>query len=212
MYNTPIRGKGVNESDYMHKVKQAWLQIHFLDDFKAITKKEFFKNFLDILEKYDIPWDCKDKEGNLKYPTEEDYDYCRKNCFSKYKWNECYDQYEFDNMDESIKRAKKLYNKRILKKTIRNEKQIDRINDNIDKLLSEQEDQELHHEYRIAKDVETKNNLDDNSRKLLGLDKEAEDKTPEVIPVSDNPEHELEAINDKWDELMWKEIGEDRPW
>jgi hypothetical protein len=103
-------------------------------------------------------------------------------------------------------------NKRIETKVMKNEEQYDRIDSNIDNLLSEQEDMGAHHEYRIAKDIESKNQLDEKSRQLLGLDKETEDTTSEVIPVSDNPEHEMEAINDKWDELMWKEIGEDRPW
>jgi len=95
---------------------------------------------------------------------------------------------------------------------MKNEEQYERIDANIDNMLSEQEDIGAHHEYRIAKDIESKNQLDEKSRQLLGLDKEAEDNPQEVIPVTDNPEHELESINEEWDKLMWKEIGEDRPW
>ena len=213
MYSKPIIGKGKREPLFWFKVKQVWLKVKYKDHYDKISKKEFFRNFQKYCDKYGITWDFTDKKGNPKVPDIKDYDHARKNsCFKKYAWDDCFDQYETDRMTESQKRVLKNYNKRIETKVMKNEEQYDRIDSNIDNLLSEQEDMGAHHEYRIAKDIESKNQLDEKSRQLLGLDKETEDTTSEVIPVSDNPEHEMEAINDKWDELMWKEIGEDRPW
>lgn len=212
MYTKPICENGAREPLFWYEVKKVWLKVKYLPKYNSISKREFFTNFLEYCEMVGIEWGFKDKQGKLKVPTEKDYNYAATKCFKKYKWDDCFDQYETDRMTESQKRVLKNYNKRIETKVMKNEEQYDRIDSNIDNLLSEQEDLGAHHEYRIAKDIESKNQLDEKSRQLLGLDKETEDTTSEVIPVSDNPEHEMEAINDKWDELMWKEIGEDRPW
>ena len=212
MYTKPICEKGAREPLFWFEVKKVWLQLKYLPKYNSISKKEFFTNFLKYCEIISKDWDCKDKQGNIRIPTIDDYDYASMNCFSKYKWDECFDQYEIDRMTNSQKRVLKNYNKSIETKVMKNEEQYERIDANIDNMLSEQEDIGAHHEYRIAKDIESKNQLDEKSRQLLGLDKEAEDNPQEVIPVTDNPEHELESINEEWDKLMWKEIGEDRPW
>jgi hypothetical protein len=54
--------------------------------------------------------------------------------------------------------------------------------------------------------------IDDLIQKDINFRNEEEVTAAEIIPVSNNPDHELDEINDYWDSLMWKEIGEDNPW
>ena len=190
----------------MHQIKLAWLKVHYKDDFNKISKREFFTNFLQILENMSIPWNCRDENGNLKYPTLEDYDYASKNCFSKYDWDGCFKQFEMDEMTESDKRKLRFYNKRTEKKLIKNEEQYDRIDAHIDKLLLEQEQDDIHNEYRIAKDIESKNQLDEKSRQILGLDKEEQNDTQGIITVPLNPEHEDQHIRDIWTERARQDV------
>lgn len=199
MYSKPIIGKGKREPLFWFKVKQVWLKIKYKDHHDKITKKEFFRNFQQYCEKYGITWDFTDKNGNPKIPDIKDYDHARKNsCFKKYAWNECFTQYEFDEMTNSDKRKRKIYQKNEEDKILKNEEQYFRIDKHIDKLLREQEEEDAHNEYRIAKDIESKNQLDEKSRQLLGLDVEDSSAENETIHIPDNPEHEEQNIRDIW--------------
>ena len=207
MYTKPIIGKGKREPLFWFKLKQTWLKIKYKDHFDKISKKEFFRNFPKYCEKYGIEWDYTDKNGKPKTPTLKDYEYADKNrCFKKYEWDECFKQFEFDEMSNSDKRKKKLYQKNEEEKILKNEEQYFRIDAHIDKLLSEQEEDEVHHEYRISKDIESKNQLDEKSRQLLGLDKEDLEKEQERLPIPQNPKHEEQYIRDLWKKRAWNEV------
>ena len=207
MYTKRIIGNKKRESEYWFQIKKAWLQVKYKERWTKISKKEFFRNFLHYLEKYGIEWDYTDKKGNPKIPDLNDYEYANKNgCFSKYQWDECFEKYEFDHMNDAQKNARKIYDKGIEEKVIENERQTFEINVHINEMLQEQKENNEHHEYRIAKDVETKNNLDDNSRKLLGLDKEEQNDTPGTIPVPLTPEHEDQHIRDIWTERARQDV------
>lgn len=212
MYTQRLIDNNRRESEFWFKVKTAWLEIMYKEHWGKISKKYFFDHFLELCEQYGIDWDYTDKKGNHKIPTSKDYEYANKNsCFKKYAWDECFAQFEKDQMSDIEVKAQQFYKKSIPQKLIKNEEQYQRIDNNIDNSLSEQEDLGAHNEYRIAKDIESKNQLDDKSRQLAGLDKE-EAAAPSTIPVSTNPTHELDEIEEKWDEWMWNQIGEDKPW
>lgn len=207
MYSKPLIGKGKREPLFWFKVKQVWLKVKYKDHDNKISKKEFFRNFKKYCDKYGITWDFTDKEGNPKIPGIKDYDHARKNsCFKKYAWDDCFTQYEFDEMTNSDKRKRKIYQKNEEDKIIKNEEQYFRIDKHIDKLLTEQEEENAHNEYRIAKDIESKNQLDEKSRQLLGLDNETEEDTSDTITIPDNPEQEDQHIRDIWTERALKDV------
>lgn len=207
MYSKPIIGKGKREPLFWFKLKQVWLKVKYKDHHNKITKKEFFRNFQKYCDKYGIDWDFTDKKGNVKTPTLKDYEYADKNrCFKKYAWDECFTQYEFDEMTNSDKRKRKIYQKNEEDKLIKNEEQYFRIDEHIDKLLTEQEETDAHNEYRIAKDIESKNQLDEKSRQLLGLDKEEDNTDSETLTIPDNPEHEDQHIRDIWTERARQDV------
>ena len=207
MYSKPIIGKGKREPLFWFKVKQVWLKVKYKDHYDKISKKEFFRNFQKYCDKYGITWDFTDKKGNPKVPDIKDYDHARKNsCFKKYAWDECFNQYEFDEMSNSDKRKRKIYQKNEEDKILKNEEQYFRIDEHIDKLLTEQEETDAHKEYRIAKDIESKNQLDEKSRQLLGLDAEDTTEDNETIPVPTNPEHEEQTIRDIWTERAKQDV------
>ena len=207
MYSKPIVGKGKREPLFWFKLKQVWLKVKYKDHHDKISKKEFFRNFQQYCEKYGIDWEFTDKKGNLKTPTLKDYEYADKNrCFKKYAWDECFTQYEFDEMTNSDKRKRKIYQKNEEEKLIKNEEQYFRIDEHIDRLLTEQEEIDTHHEYRIAKDIESKNLLDEKSRQIIGLDKEEDNTDSETISIPDNPEHEDQHIRDIWTERARSDV------
>lgn len=65
--------------------------------------------------------------------------------------------------------------------------------------------------YKLKALLESYKLIMDEIRARLELETETET-TSNIIPVSDNPAHEIDEINDYWDSLMWKEIGEEKPW
>lgn len=170
MHTKPIREPGAREPIYWFLVKQIWCKIKYNDNYNQITKKNFFKNFLKYCKDTGIDWTYKDKKGNIKYPTEEDYEYAAASCFKKYKWDECAKSYEEAEMPASLQRAIKIRKKGIEKRTIKNMRHYDELDNHEDKLIQEQRENDKNHEYRIRAIEETKASILTASDKELGLD------------------------------------------
>ena len=197
MYNKPIVGDGKRESDFWFKIKTIWLQVKYNPKYNAISKREFFRNFLDYCEKCGIEWEYTDKKKQERIPNTKDYDYARKHgCFQKYSWDACFEQYEEDHMNQSEKRVLKNRRKRKEPKTNEDWDLIDDIDEELRALMKGQKQGE-HNEYRIAKLVETKIMLESQIDDRLEISKEPEEvQSISHIPV--NPEHEDQTIRDIW--------------
>ena len=205
MYKQPITGEGKRESEFWFKIKTVWLQVKYNPKYNSISKKEFFRNFMDYCEKCGIPWDYTDKKQNKRIPNTKDYDYANKHgCFKKYAWDECFEQYEEDSLTSSERRVLKNRRKRKEPKTNEDWNYIDDIDAELRALMKGQK-QGAHNEYRIAKLVETKIMLENNIDERLEINKEEPETTsPTTIP--DNPEHEEQTIRDIWTERARKDV------
>ena len=60
--------------------------------------------------------------------------------------------------------------------------------------------------YKLKALIEGYTLIMDEIRTRLGLDKETEEDTTEYTPVSDNPDHEKQEIQDAWNELLWQQV------
>lgn len=169
MHTKPIIKPGARESEYWYLVKKVWCKVKYNDNYDKITKKYFFKNFLKCCEDVSFEWNYKDKKGNLKYPTEDDYDYASKHVFKKYEWDNCAESYEEAEMDDSFKRAIKIRKKGREKRTLKNMEHYDKLDAHEDTLIQEQEEG-ANHEYRIRAIEETKSSILLASDKELGFD------------------------------------------
>lgn len=170
MHTKPIREPGAREPLYWFLVKQVWCKVKYNENHNRITKKDFFKNFLKYCKDISFDWTYKDKEGNLKYPTEDDYDYAAMACFKKYKWDACAESYEEYEMPESLKRAIKIRKKGIEKRTLKNMEHYDDLDALEDRLIKDQKSKGAHNEYRIRAIEESKSAILTASDKELGLD------------------------------------------
>ena len=205
MYSKPICEKGAREPLFWYEVKKVWLQVKYIPKYNSISKKEFFTNFLKYCEIISKQWDRKDKQGNIKIPTADDYDYASMNCFSKYKWDECFEQYEEAQMTNSERRVLKNRRKRKEPKTNEDWDLIDDIDEELRHLMEGQKQGE-HNEYRIAKLIETKVLLESHIDDRLDLNKEEDHKDSEVMTVPVKPEHEDQHIRDIWTERAKQDV------
>ncbi len=173
MYTQRIIGEGKRESEYWFKIKQIWLKVKYQDHYDKISKRNFFKNFLEYSQKCGETWDYKDKNGNIKIPDEKDYDHARKHsCFKKYQWDECFEQYEHDQMTNAEKKAMKAFKKTVPKRILKELEQIERLEAHTDKLLTEQEQFDVHHEKAIMQTGKVKNAKLNMVREELELNKQ----------------------------------------
>lgn len=170
MYTQRIIGKGKREPEYWFKIKQIWLKVKYKDHYDKISKKNFFDNFLEYVNKCGETWDYKDNEGNLKIPNEKDYDHARKHsCFKKYQWDECFEQYETDKMTNAEQKARKAFKKSIPERTLKKLNQIERLDNHTDKLITEQEEFDVNNEKKILQTEKTCAEKLKNIREDLGL-------------------------------------------
>lgn len=170
MYTQRLIGEGKRESEYWFKIKQIWLEVKYKDHHDKISKKDFFKNFLEHTNKCGKTWDYKDKKGNPKIPNEKDYDHARKHsCFKKYQWDECFEQYEHDRMTNAEQNALKAFKKTIPERTLKKLEQVNRLDNHTDKLLTEQEKYDAPNEKKILQSEKASAEKLKNIREDLGL-------------------------------------------
>lgn len=172
MYTHPIREDGAREPDFWYEIKLVWLKVKYHDTWDSISKSDFFINFQKHCEDRSITWNFKDDDGNIKIPTKKDYDHAAKHCFKKYRWDECFEQYERDQMTNAEKKALKAFQKTVPKRIIKELEQIERLDAHTDKLLTEQEQFDVHHEKAIMQTGKTKTAKLNMVREELELNKQ----------------------------------------
>lgn len=192
--------------------KQIYFIYKYNNKDEPITYKEFFENFPKYLNITEFNWEHTHKKGKNKgkicYPNPT----TAKDWPAKYEWDKDYKIYE-NYMNGT---AQEDVLDRYLKSMRDSGKSLVEIKTNLEKAIlhgSKLPFFELMKSiYPLTKMGELLSLIDELIQKDIDFRNEDEVNTTDIIPVSDNPEHELEEITEEWDKLMWKEIGEDRPW
>ena len=186
--------------------KELYCKVQHENPLKKINFKEFIINIKKYVEIYDFDWTCKHENGRKCYPRYDKKE-CAKDWFKRYDYKGAYRKYAaHENGEDELDLL-------LLEKTLR-DCDIRLLFTIARDILNEIKSlpKEPKYEYRRKASIETYKIIMDEIRERLQITIDNDDSSSEVIPVSDNPEHELESINEEWDKLMWKEIGEDRPW
>ena len=197
---------GDQEPELSKLTKQLYCIVQHDSPIKKIDFKDFITNIKEYCKIKDFPWTCKYDNGRRKYPS-YDKKNGAKNWFKRYDYREAYRIYaNYMNGEDETDLL-------LLEKTLK-DADIRLLFTIAQDILNEIESlpKEPKYEYRRKASIETYKIIMDEIRERLQITPNDDDNTSEVIPVSDNPEHELEEIAEEWDKLMWKEIGEDRPW
>lgn len=196
---------GDQEPEMSKLTKQLYCIVQHDNPLKKINYKEFILKLKEYVEIYDFDWTCKHENGRKCYPRYDKKE-CAKDWLKRYDYRGAYRTYAnyMNNEDET--------DLLLLERTLKDSdiRMLFAIAQNILKEI-ESLPKEPKYEYRRKASMETYKLIMEEIRERLQINPE-EETHQEYIPVSDNPEHELEEITEEWDKLMWKEIGEARPW
>lgn len=169
MHTKRIWKQGAHESEFWYTLKIKWCEFKYQEHWGKISKKEFFKNFKDYNEKYNLEWHYTEK-GVVRWPTLKDYDTAWKHGYfrkDKYAWDSCYESYKEDKLSDVGRlclefnektKAERLRDNYRLKKRLRADTWH----------LSETPG----NQYRINKNLESEKLLDEQDANILGEDKE----------------------------------------
>jgi len=197
---------GDQEPEMSKLTKQLYCIVQHDNPLKKINFKEFIIKIKEYVEIYDFDWTCKHENGRKCYPRYDKKE-CAKDWLKRYDYRGAYRKYAaYENGEDETDLL-------LLEKTLR-DCDIRLLFTIAQDILNEIKSlpKEPKYEYRRKASIETYKIIMDEIRERLQITPDDNDNTSEVIPVSDNPEHEIEEIVEEWDKLMWKEIGEDRPW
>lgn len=172
MFTEPKRDNGLKEPKMSYDTKKLWAIVKFNDFYEEITFKHFIKNIEHFIKIYEFEWEH-DKYPNLG---------TAQNWYPKYDYNECVECYENYQLENSPRKAEKLWTKRVLNDTISDYKSVDDCNKNIKKLRQEPKP----NVYAIAKEEETRDRIYNRIQGRLGKKKETREHTGNLGIQSEN--------------------------
>jgi hypothetical protein len=215
MFSIIIPRKSVGnrgESLPAYDSKQIYFIYKYTHKDTPISYKEFFENFPKYIKLTEFNWQHTHKKGKEKGQTCYPNPKTAKDWPAKYDWDNDYKTYE--NFMNGT--AQEDVFDRYLKSLRDSGKSLVEIKTNLEQALLQGSQlpffELMKSIYPLAKMGELLSLIDDLIQKDINFRNEEEVTAAEIIPVSNNPDHELDEINDYWDSLMWKEIGEDNPW
>jgi len=205
---TEIIPFGDQEPEMSKQTKQLYVKVQHNNPLKKINFKEFILKIKEYIEIYDFDWQCKHSNGRKCYPRYDKKE-CAKDWPKRYDYRGAYRTYaRYMNGEDETDLL-------LLEKTLRDNdiRTLFAIAHSIFEDIQnyQQNNDDGKYAYKLKALLESYKLIMDEIRARLELETETET-TSNIIPVSDNPAHEIDEINDYWDSLMWKEIGEEKPW
>ena len=158
MFTEPKRTDGLKEPKMSYDTKRLWAIVSFYDFYDEITFKKFIQEIEHFIKIYDFPWEY---DTYPNYGTASNWSY-------KYDYQECVECYEDYQLNNSHKKAQKLYDKRYFNDTTIDYQRLDETAKNIDTLRS----QSSPNVYALAKEEETYDRIFNRIQERLGRRKE----------------------------------------